>query len=235
MRTPKEPAFKFELLPLHSPLLRQSRLVSFPPLIDMLKFSGYPYLIRGQPVKNGWVGRLAPAGPAERVTKPHTLEDRTRCRRCLSGPSPWGGRRPNTQAVLEGSNDARTGIPPGIPGGAMCVQRLDDSLNSAIHINYRISLRSSSMPEPRDPLLKVLTDCDTIDSDDKTSDSVHVGVSGERCAPPKDGGAGSPKQQGTVYTGGRLGPEGPSLSNDPSAGSPTETLLRLLLPLNDRV
>ena len=43
------PDFKFELLPLHSPLLRQSRLVSFPPLIDMLKFSGYPYLIRGQP------------------------------------------------------------------------------------------------------------------------------------------------------------------------------------------
>ena len=39
----------------------------------------------------------------------------------------------------------------------MCVQKLDDSLNSAIHINYRISLRSSSMPEPRDPLLKVLT------------------------------------------------------------------------------
>ena len=47
-RTPKEPDFKFELLPLHSPLLRQSLLVSFPPLIDMLKFSGYPYLIRGQ-------------------------------------------------------------------------------------------------------------------------------------------------------------------------------------------
>ncbi|KAJ5096553.1 hypothetical protein NUU61_005909 [Penicillium alfredii] len=48
-RTPRGPAFKFELLPLHSPLLGQSRLVSFPPLIDMLKFSGYPYLIRGQP------------------------------------------------------------------------------------------------------------------------------------------------------------------------------------------
>ena len=43
-----EPDFKFELLPLHSQLLRQSLLVSFPPLIDMLKFSGYPYLIRGQ-------------------------------------------------------------------------------------------------------------------------------------------------------------------------------------------
>ena len=46
---PEEPDFKFELLPLHSPLLRQSLLVSFPPLIDMLKFSGYSYLIRGQP------------------------------------------------------------------------------------------------------------------------------------------------------------------------------------------
>ena len=60
------------------------------------------------------------------------------------------------QARLEGVNDARTGVPHGIPRGAMCVQRFDDSLNSAIHITYRISLRSSSMPEPRDPLLKVL-------------------------------------------------------------------------------
>ena len=34
------PDFKFELFPLHSPLLGESRLVSFPPLIDMLKFSG---------------------------------------------------------------------------------------------------------------------------------------------------------------------------------------------------
>lgn len=32
--------FKFELFPLHSQLLRESLLVSFPPLIDMLKFSG---------------------------------------------------------------------------------------------------------------------------------------------------------------------------------------------------
>ena len=61
------------------------------------------------------------------------------------------------QAELEGTNDARTGMPHGIPRGAMCVQRFDDSLNSAIHTTYRISLRSSSMPEPRDPLLKVLT------------------------------------------------------------------------------
>ena len=32
--------FKSELFPLHSPLLRESLLVSFPPLINMLKFSG---------------------------------------------------------------------------------------------------------------------------------------------------------------------------------------------------
>src|SRR6188768_1023722 len=50
-------------------------------------------------------------------------------------------------------------MPTRILVGAMCVQRFDDSLNSAIHITYRISLRSSSMPEPRDPLLKVLFIC----------------------------------------------------------------------------
>jgi hypothetical protein len=32
--------YKFELFPLHSPLLGESLLVSFPPLIDMLKFGG---------------------------------------------------------------------------------------------------------------------------------------------------------------------------------------------------
>lgn len=53
--------FKFELLPLHSPLLGQSRLVSCPPLIDMLKFSGYPCPIRGQPCGCGG-GCLAGAG-----------------------------------------------------------------------------------------------------------------------------------------------------------------------------
>ncbi|KAL1684639.1 hypothetical protein GGG16DRAFT_67908 [Schizophyllum commune] len=47
-------------------------------------------------------------------------------------------------------------MPLGIPKGARCVQRFDDSLNSAIHITYRISLRSSSMREPRDPLSKVV-------------------------------------------------------------------------------
>ena len=43
------------------------------------------------------------------------------------------------------------------PGGAICVRRLDDSLNSAIRTRYRSLLRSSSMHEPRDPPLEVVT------------------------------------------------------------------------------
>ena len=45
---------------------------------------------------------------------------------------------------------------PGIAKSAICVQRFDDSLNSAIHTTYRSWLRSSSMHEPRDPPLKVM-------------------------------------------------------------------------------
>src|SRR5690242_19962560 len=58
-----KPDFKFELLPLHSPLLGQSLLVSFPPLIDMLKFSGYSYLIRGQPLVFGVLRPVPAATP----------------------------------------------------------------------------------------------------------------------------------------------------------------------------
>ena len=113
-------------------------------------------------------------------------------------------------------------MPPGIPGGAMCVQRFDDSLNSAIHITYRISLRSSSMPEPRDPLLKVLIICFLITQ--------------RRCKKIKSlstSGGRARRSNETKVRFTRVGVL--QLSNDPSAGSPTETLLRLLLPLNDRV
>ena len=40
MRPPKGAAFHIELFPLHSPLLGESLLVSFPPLNNMLKFGG---------------------------------------------------------------------------------------------------------------------------------------------------------------------------------------------------
>ena len=48
------------------------------------------------------------------------------------------------------------------PGSAMCVQSFDDSRGLAIRITYRISLRSSSLREPRHPLLKVVSDIITI-------------------------------------------------------------------------
>ena len=52
--------------------------------------------------------------------------------------------------------DSQTGIlATGVPS-AMCVQRLDDSQECADRITFRISLRSSSLQEPRDPLLKVV-------------------------------------------------------------------------------
>ena len=54
------------------------------------------------------------------------------------------------------STDTETGMLPGVPGSAICVQKFDDSLNSAIRITYRISLRSSSLREPRHPSLKVV-------------------------------------------------------------------------------
>ena len=43
--------FQVELLPLHSQLLGESLLVSFPPLINMLKSSGSSYLISGPIVR----------------------------------------------------------------------------------------------------------------------------------------------------------------------------------------
>ena len=118
--------------------------------------------------------------------------------------------------------------------GAMCVQRFDDSLNSAIHITYRISLRSSSMPEPRDPLLKVFNDWFI------TRTTLKTDLTGLLAgAPPEGGDARNPQSNNCKLTRGEeMGakPQGNWFlsGNDPSAGSPTETLLRLLLPLNDQ-
>lgn len=49
--------FQSELVPLHSPLLRESWLVSFPPPSYMLKFSGYSWLIGGS-IENTWYSSL---------------------------------------------------------------------------------------------------------------------------------------------------------------------------------
>ena len=105
----------------------------------------------------------------------------------------------------------------------MCVQRFDDSQCSAIHTTFRASLRSSSMREPRDPLLKVLFLFVSIDM--QKHSSINAATSRREVAETR------------VYDPHGLRVEGQKrpFVNDPSAGSPTETLLRLLLPLNDQV
>ena len=70
-----------------------------------------------------------------------------------------GHGRPSTlssrgRAILE--CDAQADVPLAEASGATCVQRLDDSRDSAIHTKYRISLHSSSWREPRYPLPRVV-------------------------------------------------------------------------------
>ena len=63
---------------------------------------------------------------------------------------------------------------------AICVQRFDDSLNSAIRMTYRISLRSSSVREPRYPGHRVVSmfygDCCKMFSQYKQSTEKEVQV-----------------------------------------------------------
>ena len=92
---PWGPDFKFELLPLHSPLLGQSLLVSFPPLIDMLKFSGYSYLIRGQLLES-WAFNGVTASALRCEVCATTQGRLRRGRHCISGAA--GVPSPNTEA-----------------------------------------------------------------------------------------------------------------------------------------
>ena len=90
----------------------------------------------------------------------------------------------------------------------MCVQIFNDSRGLVIHIRYHIPLRSSWLWEPRHPLLKnvCISNHPSLEIQSNGRAEIHI---------HRDPGS--------------------LCSNDPSAGSPTETLLRLLLPLNDKV
>ena len=62
--------FQVELLPRHSQLLGESLLVSFPPLINMLKSSGSSYLISGPIVKKGcWATAVTQSASAHKTSK----------------------------------------------------------------------------------------------------------------------------------------------------------------------
>ena len=110
---------------------------------------------------------------------------------------------------------------------ASCVQRFDDSRSSAIHTTYRISLRSSSLHEPRHPLLRVVL---VTASAFASAVNFRVGLwlwlwKGKRRRPRT-----TALPETKTCSRGRF-----DRFNDPSAGSPTETLLRLLHPLGGRV
>jgi hypothetical protein len=122
--------------------------------------------------------------------------------------------------------DTQRGMLPRALESATCVQRFDDSLNSAIRITYRISLRSSSLWEPRYPLLRVVLCLYEISTLANRSNSQRTETGRRRVRLP----ACDPKPKQHRSTFHQMVSE-PSNANDPSAGSPTETLLRLLLPL----
>ena len=66
IQSPKGPNFQTELIPVHSPLLRESCLVSYPPLTYMLKFSGFADLT------SCLGGRAAKASPKDPEGHKHT-------------------------------------------------------------------------------------------------------------------------------------------------------------------
>ena len=115
---------------------------------------------------------------------------------------------------------------------AICVQRFDDSRNSAIHTTYRISLRSSSLHEPRYPLLRVVL-LKTTGCASRQTTLYEFGLvcrlanqaAGQSQRGPDQQPGGTNRFTFVFF----------DRFNDPSAGSPTETLLRLLLPLGGRV
>jgi hypothetical protein len=147
-------------------------------------------------------------------------------------------------ARSDARRDAQAGVPSaGKASGATCVQRLDGSRDSAIHTKYRISLRSSSMREPRYPLPRVVSvyvrpllggalraRAPRTGARRPARREVFLGACRRRGCLPAAGGAA-----GVSLDDGVRGSCVSGLDNDPSAGSPTETLLRLLLPLNDKV
>lgn len=156
--------------------------------------------------------------------------------------------------------DTQAGVPSAEwPSGATCVQRLDGSRDSAIHTKYRISLRSSSMREPRYPLPRVVVV--TMEMAGSPGPNPHGGSAQGHASRvlvpwriPRRGTLYGQEHGGSrVPTSSQRGPASmcppgqhcvhmftgrsalAGIDNDPSAGSPTETLLRLLLPLNDKV
>ena len=141
-----------------------------------------------------------------------TLRRRRHEHTARSPPSQSSSRCQNSDAEW-GSQTLRQACYRENPESAMCVQNLNDSRGLAIRITYRISLRSSSLWEPRHPPLRIWflfrSYLDAL---------IFSCVCGIR--------RHSQLKAWLSWV---------NFSNDPSAGSPTETLLRLLLPLSSKI
>ena len=87
------PNFHAELIPVHSPLLRESYLVSYPPLTYMLKFSGFADLTSclGWDVFNTLDVTVSSSPAKQQIASEDTLSvacgKRTICTECVRGAS----------------------------------------------------------------------------------------------------------------------------------------------------
>jgi hypothetical protein len=128
----------------------------------------------GEPAAAVCAGHIAhcsaaatPLGYVSRRT--HVL----RCKNHTCVRRPYICRAPRVREIShtrggEGfSADTPTSMLPGMPGSARCVRRFDDSLGSASRKTYRISLRSSSLREPRYPSLKVIFAFDVVGEEER--------------------------------------------------------------------
>ena len=105
--------------------------------------------------------RLCPSAHSP-AARPPRKERRSACGSTSSPPKTHTGPRLSERRVRPGAGGSADMTLKQMcfraePGSAICVQSFDDSLNSAIRTTYRISLRSSSLREPRYPLLEVVS------------------------------------------------------------------------------
>ncbi len=120
--TPREarPDFKLELRPLRSPLLGASQLVSFPPLINMLKFGGCSGSVRGRAFRRrGRPGERAPPPTVGTRTTSTSAGSRHRPIRRRPAPSRRRTKAPPLGTALgpvllspQGFSLSRTAAPP---------------------------------------------------------------------------------------------------------------------------
>ena len=106
-RAPKARRFDVGLFPIHSPLLRESLLVSFPPLNNMLKFSGCSRLNSGRTPKSREGGREA-GGSLPTTHAPTSLASARVERRSETRPS-HAGRSSSALVDLTTKTKSTTG------------------------------------------------------------------------------------------------------------------------------